>query len=214
MCHEIVGRERNVQYLPFGYELVGTKSMLFDNGIWKSNDWDYTYSVKDNGWFHSSPKEQDLTFRIPLVVGTTEVKSTCMAGMHVASFNQCNRLEALHSNIMVRSIDSLLIDIDRAPVLFMKDDIVFFDGEDVSVKAFRLPTEYEVREIANIAFHASLGEETFSCRMEDCTEVLSDKMYNHFCYLYGFPYYEDGKFFLLLIDRLRRGKEEICVTKS
>ena len=199
MCHEIIGRGKNVSYIVINDLLVGAKSIMYRDGEWESGQNDYTYYVLGGGWFCEKPRLQDIVFDIPLVGGTMEVKSTCMAGMHIAPFTRCGKLNTYSKgNVVARIImpsSTILVGMNDAPVLFFPEDIVLFDGEDISVKAFRFPTKSEAEKIAEMIFE---GSDVTSYPMGDISTVLPESTCDNIQYRYGFPYRQNEEFFILI----------------
>ena len=203
MCHEILGREGF--FIRMDDMLVGSKTMLFCDGVWKGSTRNHIYSISPEGWFHDEAKQQDLTFWVPVDDDFVIVESTCIGGMHVSPFSKCNAPKDLRQGIL-KSTGSILIMLDYIPILFGEDDIVFYDGRDISVKAFRFPNKVEAEKLAErIPPRRYLA----SYRIEDPKEIPFIEGYLSITLRFAIPYYEDGKFYLLIDKDNERRLHEI-----
>lgn len=195
MCHEISGK-KDSEYSEIGKALIGSKTIMYEDGQWISVHRDYVYLLEED-WFKDNPKTQGLTFLVPMITGKVkEVKSDCLAGMHISPFTMCGMLNRLYrgTQIAKNGGNSLSIIFCEAPVLFRLEDILFYDGKDVSVKAFRLPDEAESKTISDKIFP---GKQTEAIPFDNLEDILMDHILRRIdtC---GFPYFVDGNLYILL----------------
>ena len=145
MCHEISSREDGFFFQPSTLFNVGQKTIDIVNGeLVPPYFREAPYKVKTSPhplWelqLSAQPTEQDLYFGFNIVLPTDEgekaykyrkgVMRKVFAGSHISQLYELSEL--LHVN------DSFLTIL----VGFTHEDILFFDGKDVSVKRFFLPT--------------------------------------------------------------------------
>lgn len=149
MCHNVSAR-RSLQYYYLRNEstgkIYGLKSMFVDTltedkNVIRARFMTTKYDFKFKGdtiVVKDTPKIQPIQFTIPVSTELEQFYSTQIcerkikAGMHIYPFFYYNR-ETGDYRIYKDPFDVYI-------VMFRSDDIVFYDGKDISVKRFVIPS--------------------------------------------------------------------------
>ncbi len=201
MCHEVTPKT-GVCYVPMNGSIVGLKTMECsyvirkEKTIWRAWLCKHYYAVDKNGMFHARPKKQEVLFQVPLEAAGTITKSLdIIAGMHLHPFSseaKSGRLE--NTAIWIRHTRSLVsMTFNVAPVLFSIEDVLFFDGKNVSVKSFRLPGREEAYDLGKRIYGT---EALIEVPFDEANTLPKDCLLEQLWSRHGFPFFHDGKFYL------------------
>lgn len=146
MCHQIRTNEGRTFLCYDGELMLGVKRFIAIGGTLTGVHFQKEYKWDDKGEFFlckGGENVQEVEFVIGLLNsrGDKAITKTFNCGYHIKSFMFSDRFEKGKVGEFINKCDKVC-GIITVPILFKRDDVLFFDGEDVSVKRFRIPKQF------------------------------------------------------------------------
>lgn len=153
MCHEIVG-SGETSYYPLGERLIGAKGVRLVDGVWFPEVRETQYRETSTGVFYDEGNEQDIVYQIPVTGGGPRAStSSVRGGMHISPFSRRRDGHSLLScGIRLLNRDPVTVLFTGVPAVFHPNDVIFFDGKDVSVRCFRFLYYEEAKKFSKVLF--------------------------------------------------------------
>ncbi len=209
MIHEINPANPELFFLSVNDDmLIGTKFMKWRKSKcgedWLETLWGRDYPIYNKKeWFWTEPSQQSVLLNIPCR-GKYSKRSRQIAvidglRVHPALLSVDGSAPALTDACIevCETEDYTEFQFRQVPVLFYVNDILFFNGEDVSVEAFRLPDKEEAYAIWKDDY--GIWGDDYGIEQRSPLEIPFEELASKVSRgsFGGFPYFDKGDYFLL-----------------
>lgn len=205
MIHEINPANPELFFVSVNDDmLIGTKFMKWRKSKcgedWLESLWEHDHPIYNKKeWFWAELSQQSILLNIPCrgkySKQSREISIIDGLRVHPALLSVDGSAPALTDAYIevCETEDYIEFQFRQVPVLFYVNDILFFNGEDVSVEAFRLPDKEEVYAIWRDDY--GIWQRSKGTPLEIPFEELASKV-SHGSFK-GIPYFDKGEYFLL-----------------